>query len=359
MRVKVFCIILMMIVLIGGQHGSADQGLVNITDFLVQIKENEESFVDRGISIYVPDVYSLPVLRVELKDTKSFGERYLRGCFSVINLNYEKYQLAEKRGKGTYPVQTYSPIHGSGDNTYLMEVYASNQDESAFGMIDTFKERILEFDGDSERGVLVHSLSVNSPWRSYDDSTDSFGDILSCGELTGIGGYSISGYPVLHGIPVISSVGLAYEESASPKVSLRRVMREECSYSMNYYADDFFAFSGIGIWDEVKIVRDNLPILNAESLQSKVYDYFEETKNANILSFSLGYVVYMDKDEKYFTDERIRDNRFLAIPTWCAQVQFGGERNDPVRLVMFNAQTGDVYDRKSKSIEDWFAPTLL
>lgn len=48
------------------------------------------TIVEYSIPVYVPKVDRLLVLCVKLKDTKPYSEKCLNGCFSVINMDYEK-----------------------------------------------------------------------------------------------------------------------------------------------------------------------------------------------------------------------------------------------------------------------------
>lgn len=359
MKLKWIGVVWVLALLLGSADGLAEKHLISIGEFAAQAAAHHMSISEYEIPVYVPTTDRLPVLRVKLKDTKSYGEKYPNGCFNVSNLDYEKYGLEGKRRKGTHPLETYSSVYLSDDHGKFDAIYAGEQPVSASEAMSIFSNMVLEHDDNQERSLLINTLGLQSPWSHYDGSSDGFNGNFPCGELTGIGGYNVSAYPMLHGIPFIANIGMAYEESATMTMDVRRVMREGCSFSMTYYADDFFALSGIGIWDEVSLVKDDLFILDFTALETEISRYLEREKTAHILDISLGYVVYMDDQETYFSDERIRTNHFLAVPTWCAQVRFEGDRYDKVKLVMFNAQTGNVYDRSSTAITGWYAPDLL
>lgn len=272
MKRKWIGVVWVLTLLLGSADSLAEKHLISIGDFTAQATEHHMSISEYEIPVYVPTTDRLPVLRVKLKDTKSYGEKYPNGCFNVSNLDYEKYGL-EGRRKGTYPLETYTSVYFSEDHEQFNDVYAGDQPVSAYEAMSIFSNMVLEHDDNQERSLLIHTLGLQSPWSHYDGSSDSFSGDFPCGELTGVGGYNVSAYPMLRGIPFIASIGMAYEESASTTTNVRRVMRESCSFSMLYYADDFFALSGIGIWDEVGLIKDDLLILEFSALETEISRY--------------------------------------------------------------------------------------
>ena len=81
-------------------------------------------------NLYIPQADALPILKVRLKDIEQTGQGELSGYPSVVQMDYEKYGLAEKAEIGTYPEKTYENLFLPNSEIHLDQVFAANQSAS-------------------------------------------------------------------------------------------------------------------------------------------------------------------------------------------------------------------------------------
>ena len=215
---------------------------------------------------------------------------------------------------------------------------------------------IKSLDERTKPDVLPQSVTLQSPWKYF--SSEEFNENVPCGSLSEVGGYFVSYLPMLHGIPVISGIGAAFEESATASRNLRRVMREKSQYIYSYYAPDFWSLSGLGIWEEIDTIAQDMQLCSWEKIEQAIR---ESMNSGNIESFHyavLGYVIYMDAATDYLNTNDPRYMEYTAVPTWCVSVKYAKKWKDD-GWMMIDAQTGKAYDFKSKKLSDWYAPDLI
>ena len=319
--------------------------------FIGELKEQLDAIAPNELhqSLYIPHVDTLPILKVRLKNVEKTGQGELPGYPSIVQMDYEKYSLTGNNESGTYPEKTYENLFLPNNAIHLNQIFASNQPDSADSIIQQGASMI-------ELQVLPQSVTLQSPWKA-----SQFGELgkdTFCDSLAGVGGYYIAYLPMLHGIPVISSIGAAFEESAIKSGNLRRVMRERSQYIYGYYSSDFWLLSGLGIWEETHIIVQDMQLCPWKKVEQTIQ---ENIKNGTIETFHyaiLGYVVYMDKATDYLSENDVQYMEYTAVPTWCISVKYK-EKWSENSWMMIDAQTGDAYDYKSKRLSDWYAPDIV
>ncbi len=193
-------------------------------------------------NLYIPQADTLPILKVRLKAIEQTGQGELSGYPSVVQMDYEKYGLAGKTEIGTYPEKTYENLFLPNSKIHLDQVFAANQSASTDWVIRQGALTIKSLDERTKPDVYCRSLSrFKARGRFF--SSEGFKENVPCGSLSEVGGYFVSYLPMLHGIPVISGIGAAFEESATASRNLRRVMCEKSQYIYSYYAPDFWSLS--------------------------------------------------------------------------------------------------------------------
>ena len=173
--------------------------------------------------------------------------------------------------------------------------------------------------------------------------------------LTGVGGYFVSYAPVLHGIPVVGGIGMAFEESAVTSPTLRRMLCAESRYIYMMYAEDYCSLSGLNIWEESSVKAEDMPLCAFEKIAQTIERSIENGTIETVHDIRLGYVVYMDETAEGTDDAQTA--AYAAVPTWCVSVQYSGKWKDKGWMMM-NAQTGEAYAYSSQNISDWYAPIV-
>lgn len=307
-------------------------------------------------NLYIPQADALPILKVRLKDIEQTDQGELSGYPSVVQMDYEKYGLAGKTEIGTYPEKTYENLFLPNSEIHLDQVFAANQSASTDWVIRQGALTIQSLDERTKPDVLPQSVTLQSPWTFF--SSEGFKENVPCGSLSEVGGYFVSYLPMLHDIPVISGIGAAFEESATASRNLQRVMCEKSQYIYSYYAPDFWSLSGLGIWEEIGIIAQDMQLCSWEKIEQAIR---ESMNSGNIESFHyavLGYVIYMDASTDYLNTNDPRYMEYIAVPTWCVSVKYAKKWKDD-GWMMIDAQTGKAYDFKSKKLSDWYAPDLI
>ena len=332
--------------------GNAQAGLKTIDELRNELVDYKFEY-----ATYIPDVEKMPILSVRLMDAEMKNEGEIEGYPSIINMDYEKYGLNEEGSKGTYPETTYDNVLMYDYTNKFGQIFASGQPSAAEEIILKGKQEIRNLGGGNTDGIPAF-VTIQSPWRHYNTATEKYGDYFSCNQLTGIGGYFISYYPVLSGVPVISSIGLAFKESASSSRDIRRVMEERSEYIYCYYLEDFWSLSGLGIWEEIRVENPDMLLCSYEMIEKTIKKAIQNGLIDTVNSAILGYVIYMDKNVDYSSAKNVRQEDYLAVPTWCISVKYSGEYNNNGKM-MINAQTGEAYQYYSKKIDDWYAPEYM
>lgn len=329
---------------------AAQDGLVSIAELREQVKESPNSAMQE--SVYVPSVEKLPILSVRLKEVEKTGQGELPGYPSVERMDYEKYGLNTRERIGTSAEISYQNLIFQAKRNDLTQVFASNQPDSAEAIMKKGAQAIQGLNPQNEEGLLPHMLMIQSPWK-YADQPGSMGKDFECGELTGLGGYYVSYYPVLQGIPIIGGIGMGFEEGAPGSRELRRILSERSEYTYGYYLEDFWLISGLGIWEQVDIITDNMLLCPLEKVVQTLEKHMADGTIEEVHTVILGYVVYMDREENY--TEKPRYAAYTAVPTWCVSVHYRGRFKEH-EWMFIDARTGEAYDHQAKNISDWYAP---
>ncbi len=299
-------------------------------------------------AVYLPDVEKLPILSVKPKDVEKSGQGELAGYPTAENKNEEKYDLNTNAKRETHPETTYENLFLPTEAPDFKQIYAANQPYSAEEAIRRGAAFVQSLDEGAE--VLPLSLTIQSPWI-----IGGTGENYPCQALTGVGGYFVSYAPVLHGIPVVGGIGMAFEESAPISSTLRRMLRAESRYIYMMYAEDYCSLSGLNIWEESSVKAEDIPLCAFEKIAQTIERNIENGTIETVHDIMLGYVVYMDETAEGTDDAQTA--AYAAVPTWCASVQYSGKWKDK-GWMMLNAQTGEAYAYSSQNISDWYAPIV-
>ena len=118
-------------------------------------------------NLYIPQADALPILKVRLKDIEQTGQGELSGYPSVVQMDYEKYGLAEKAEIGTYPEKTYEHLFLPNSKIHLDQVFAANQSASMDWVIRQGALMIQSLDERTKPDVLPQSVTLQSPWKYF------------------------------------------------------------------------------------------------------------------------------------------------------------------------------------------------
>lgn len=118
-------------------------------------------------NLYIPQADTLPILKVRLKAIEQTGQGELSGYPSVVQMDYEKYGLAEKAEIGTYPEKTYENLFLPNSEIHLDQVFAANQSASTDWAIRQGALTIKSLDERTKPDVLPQSVTLQSPWTFF------------------------------------------------------------------------------------------------------------------------------------------------------------------------------------------------
>ena len=329
---------------------AAEQETFSVSELRKQVKESTNDGL-RAL-VYIPNVEKLPILSVRLQDVEKEGLGELPGYPSIERMDYEKYGLNTEKRIGTKPEIGYMDLFLQPEADDLKQIHASNQPISAEEIIEKGVLTIRSLNPQNGEEPLLSALTIQSPWK-YVNQPENMGEAYDCKELTGMGGYCVSYYPVLQGIPVIGGIGLAFEESAPGSKELRRALREKSEYTYIYYLEDFWQIDGLGIWEQADMIAEDMPLCPFEKIAQTIEQNTADGTIDRIYNVILGYVVYMNSAEDY--TENPRYATYTAVPTWCVSVHYKGRFRER-EWMMINAQTGEAYEHQAKRISDWYAP---
>ena len=184
----------------------ADDGVRIIQLYKETPKQVNLSFA-KEIPIYIPNVLTLPILDIqkipvdsnEILDSEKIVKNYL-GYFVVENQSSfdDEYPVNKRRF-------VIDDVFLNVWNETNLNVYASNQSNSANDVYDFLKNRISKLYDIKYSDALPEKISVLSPFQDYIIDKGEPVNIgnSKIGQLTGVGGYKLSAIETLRNIPLL------------------------------------------------------------------------------------------------------------------------------------------------------------
>ena len=326
--------------------------------------ESHGRTIDVDIDIEVPDVDTLPVIKVvydqpfsEDKITAQYDDgddklyyliRPTGSLFMRYNfMTYEPRNDKERKYRG-YTVEELDPKQD-------LDTYFFNNPITASEAIDFIEEKLYQFSGNTY-DMSLFRLRIQTPMRLRDPKTEELGEFVR-----DVGRYVITLRQVLNGIPFNVGIAMAFK---TPEVSTREPVLwypfEAESYIISkdeYRINAQFA-------KQTELVYEDMPVCSVDKVIESCEKAIEKGNIRQIYGMRLGYVVYLDPKT---------DDYFWAVPSWVVECRYVKspkvnefdehleglftQKTAYANLVV-NAQTGELINPFDQSKDRSYAPKI-
>ena len=356
----------------------AEESLYSITDIHNELNNKAQfSLFDSSSPVYVPPVETMPVLTVKVfemsdADINRIGvvlEDSARGFqfFRTMPLDefQNKYHLTQQYS--FWYQEMYENIWSNNCGLILHDKYAVGQDKPLSFAARKLNELMSHVSNNSATGFLMTEASILSDYRMI--NRGEYGGSYKCEELTGVGGYQINGVQTINDIPILGSIGKAYEQSF--RDDPYRILDMSSFYSFEYRNVEYATLLCNMFWTPKEEIYPDIPLCSLSKVIDTLNSLYNEERINDVYNLMLGYVIYLDT-----STDNPGSYEFIAIPTWVAEVSLGSakrliekpdeynnytEKNYDMnaRKIMINAQTGSLYDWNNNTKDSYKAPSLL
>lgn len=379
MNKKVFAIALLLINIsmlsINAEAVSIKELKNNLIDYWKIERQSYGRMISINTPIFVPEVESLPILRVKLfslsKDAISKLGYVDGNRNSVVSQGFYRLPSSTIIGR-QYDSIVFQNIWQNNKEFDFNSIYALNQIDSLESMIAEYREAFAKLYSDAAITIIPYKARVKTPYYNVKAGTYEYRDIAEMGELTGIGDYSIHYWPALRGIPVFMGCNIIYNSRNTTKVQTRLTIKSRMSVEQ-CMSDDVWAINSIGVWHEIGLYANDYELCNFDEVLNSLTQLIDDGRIRNIYSIALGYVIYANPEVTYDnkSQEETDTQEYLAIPTWVVETSYveNGQieySSNPVRddpsaydysahdpkytVLHISAQTGKVYDINDTSV---------
>ena len=355
----------------------ADDGVRIIQLYKETPKQVNLSFA-KEIPIYIPNVLTLPILDIQKIPVDS---NEILDSEKIVK-NYPGYFVVENQSSfdDEYPVNKRRFVI---DDVFLnvwnetnLNVYASNQNNSANDVYNFLKNRISELYDIKYSDTLPEKISVLSPFQDYIIDKGEPVNIRNSkvGQLTGVGGYKLSAIETLRNIPLLCGISWAYAltDNTHAADGIPFELLCESRFMLFYYSNQYYNIKCYSIYQEVGERLEDIPLCPFEKIVESIEQQYSKGIIDRVYSIKLGYVVFSDPNcIDYHNREDARKYVYVAVPSWVVECNLSEYRceldndsdtdyttNIGYYRMIINAQTGEVYNRYSKSEERYTMPKI-
>lgn len=333
---KAFVTALMFVVTVLYNSTVMAQGYYSLAEIREQASERwNETYEDRfgrNVSVDIEvDIFGeamAPVLRV--------GWRNEGECEVDHNNPYGTLISAKKELDGTtkYIYESYNGKKIELDNSYGKEFGNNLTPREAFGFFSEYA---------AEQGYMKEDFLYESPKNfrvlcSINEKTD---------DVVATAFYVSYLWQQMYKIPIITHVNWAFEKNAGPICSpgaiLRMRNREEYTISIESFV-------------EKELIAEDIPLCSLERIIRSVEEKIKTGHIQKVVSLRFGYAIYNDPSiaSKRIADHDVED--WYLVPSWVLECGYSAnpkkdyDKNVNAKLVVLNAQTGEMLDPLDKSL---------
>ena len=382
----VFCALLLMPTL-------ASAELISITEL---VQETPEAWIEeidvngKTISIdapiYVPEVETLPVIRVMREKTventealfKKEGTKYNEirdGCFISIGMIRDD---IDDTGENRVRVidRCINDFWDMERNSDIATMYGKDHESSVYeakiflqGMLDEMYHR-------ENINVQIQKVEFETDYIvSKKEKQEIIQDALRSKEVTkgmkGIGAYSIRANQMMESIPIIGTAILGIKETIKDEC-YNELGDGYCNIEFRFEDEQNIEISLASFYSEQETILPNMNVCHFDKIKQSIVDMIRKGKMENVYSMELGYVVYGEEGQAYQEQE---NTKFVLVPTWLVRgcyarkdkVDYGMQMTDETfdymklpgfQVILIDAQTGEVRNLRKPTESECYMPII-
>ena len=319
--------------------------------------------IDFRAPVFVPDVESMPVVRVThqmLDPEEAMGFKDLDSFENLINYQHLVlfkmfYEMVGDGSKSdSVGLESINNLWSNDAQANMHQIYAENQTFSLGDVVDGLEHFIETYNDSGFMPFYGRTLSAEYKTKKNGELTDQ---LMEYKNLTGLGSYEVDGWQCIDGIPVLNSIGRTQVDQGTGgrKSALRFKMsiRHGEIRIVDVRLPELYNLSMEGMLEKTGLLYADVPICSFDIIQGKLQEMVEKEELRYIYAVELGYMVYCDPEMEYSDDINwkeydqlyLPEYEYLLLPVW--QVEVSQKRSKTGRtLENFNGPEGGMVDSK-------------
>ena len=306
--------------------------------------------IDFRAPVFVPDVESMPVMRVRHQRLTPEEEAQLKDNETIENeANHlwlfmdEEFRKMIGDGSGIRDIGLESIYNLWSDDALqsMHQIYAENQTFSLGDVVDGL-ERFVEAYYDT--GFMPYYGRTRSAIYKRGKNGEITDQLIEYKHLTGLGSYEVDGWQCIDGIPVLESIASVQEnQTGHRKCDLRMKMEADPKLRINLVRTaKLYNLWTYGMLEKAGLLHDDVPLCSFDVIQNKLQKMVDKEELRYVYAIELGYVLYCDPDTEYPDDfDRLYspEYEYLLLPVWQAEVSLKRSKTGRT-LESFNGPEG-------------------
>ena len=288
--------------------------------------------IDFRAPVFVPDVESMPVVRVrhqrltpeeeaQLKDNETI-ENEANHLWLLMDEEFRR-MIGDGSGNNDIGLESVYNLWSVDAQKSMHQIYAENQTFSLGDVVDGLEQFVEEYYDTGFMPYYGRTWSAMYKTKKNGEMTDQ---LIEYKHLTGLGSYDIEGWQCIDGIPILNSIARAQENQTGHRnCDLRMKMRAkpgDVTISL-VRTSELYNLWTYGMLEKAGLLHDDVPLCSFDAIQNKLQKMVDKEELRYVYAVELGYVLYCDPDTEYpddFDQLYLPEYEYLLLPVWQAEV---------------------------------------
>ena len=258
--------------------------------------------------VYVPDVDTLPILRVKrtcisAQTAEALGDSLEKNTLYGQRAAMRPGGLAESEASH-FTAYVQNLWTSAADEA---AIFAPNQEKSLRDAEDFLARQTETLLGEQQIGCLPYRAGLRSERLVRDGAKK--------------GGYYIEAWETLRGIPVVTGVERTFSRQSGRAVQ-QALSNASWIVLGEYRSDADYIWMATAMWREIGEVQPDVPLCGWAQVERTLTDWIERGRIRDVYSVTLGYAAYAAPDRRYPDDETAYEAEYWLAPTWCVECKY-------------------------------------
>ena len=304
--------------------------------------------------VYVPDIETLPILRVTRTNISAQTAEALGDSLEKNTLYGQRVAMRPSVSAGNDASYFTAYVQNLwADSADAAEVFAPGQEKSLLDAENFLMQKTEELFGEQQIGCLPYRAGLRSA-RTVREAD---------GSLTEKGGYYIEAWETLRGVPIVTGVERVFSRQG------RRAAQQALSNASwivlgEYRSDADYICTSTAMWRETGEVQPDVRLCDWAKIEQTLADWIQKGRIREVYSLTLGYAAYAAPDASYPNDETAYEAEYWLVPMWCVECKYaesaakelsgdpaegdldapGYQKEKGWKILLIDAQTGKMVD---------------
>ena len=289
--------------------------------------------IDFSAPVFVPDVESMPVMRVrhqmldpeealEFKNLDRFenDQRHQQ----LLMSNEFRNMIGNGSGIKSVGLESIYNLWSEDAQQSMHQIYAENQTFSLGDVVDGLERFVEEY---YDTGFMPYYGRTESAVYKRGKNGEITDQLIEYKHLTGLGSYEVEGWQCIDGIPVLNSIARVQEDQGiAGRDSQLRVKMHVSPGAVDISkvrTPELYNFQALGMLEKTGLLYDDVPLCSFDIILNKLQRMVEKEELRYVYAIELGYVLYCNPDTEYVDDfDQLfsPEYEYLLLPVWQAEV---------------------------------------